>query len=245
MSGRLKGRVAIVTGAASGIGRAASELFAEEGAFVLGVDVEKDELNFSSPSIAPFAMSVSADDAPSQIVEAVLSRFSAIDIVFNNAGISPRGTLLEITEDFWKEMLDVNLYAGFRLIRAAAPALKKSKAGRVIATASVAAVRAGEGLGAYSASKAGLVGLVRTYALELGPFGITANCILPGPIMSKMTRPFLEQPDYAAVFANRAPLRRIGQPIDVARVALFLASDDSAYVTGQSIIVDGGISSVT
>jgi NAD(P)-dependent dehydrogenase (short-subunit alcohol dehydrogenase family) len=234
-----------VTGAASGIGRAASELFAEEGAFVLGVDIEKDELSFSSPSIAAFAMDVCAQDAPRQIVDAALSRFSEIDIVFSNAGSSERGGLMEISEEFWKRMLDVNLYAGFRLIRAAVPALKRSRAGRVIATASVAAVRScSEGLGAYAASKAGLVGLVRNYALELGPFGITANCILPGPIMSKMTRPFLEQPEYAAAWANRAPLGRIGQPTDVARVALFLASDDSGYVTGQSIIVDGGISSV-
>jgi 3-oxoacyl-[acyl-carrier protein] reductase len=176
---------------------------------------------------------------------AAQSDFGRLDIVYNNAGISERGDLVDITDAFWDRMLTVNLRAGFRLIQAAVPLLKQSPAGRVISTASVAAERSGVGLGAYSASKAGLVGMMRTFALELGVYGVTANCILPGPIMSKMTRAFLEQPDYAKAWSDRAPLGRIGQPIDVARVALFLASDDAGYMTGQSLIVDGGISSVS
>ncbi|HEX4181675.1 MAG TPA: SDR family NAD(P)-dependent oxidoreductase [Caulobacteraceae bacterium] len=245
MSGRLEGRVAVITGGASGIGRAAAELFASEGGRVLAVDMPGSDLSFADPTIRGFEKDVTDEDAPAAIMAAAQSDFGRLDIVYNNAGISERGDLVDITDAFWDRMLIVNLRAGFRLIQAAVPLLKQSPAGRVISTASVAAERSGVGLGAYSASKAGLVGMMRTFALELGVYGVTANCILPGPIMSKMTRAFLEQPDYAKAWSDRAPLGRIGQPIDVARVALFLASDDAGYMTGQSLIVDGGISSVS
>jgi 3-oxoacyl-[acyl-carrier protein] reductase len=242
MSHRLKDRVAVITGAASGIGRATSELFAAEGARVLAVDLPGSNFGFDSADIEPFEADVAADDAPGRIVKAAVDRFGGIDILFNNAGISDRGGLMEIDDAFWDRMLDINLRAGFRLIQAAVPALKASKAGRIISTASVAAIRSGPGLGAYSASKAGLVGLTRSFAYELGEAGITANCILPGATLTKMTQRTLGNPAYADEQASRTALKRIGAPIDIARVALFLASDDSGYVTGQSIAVDGGMS---
>jgi len=241
MVGRLQGRAAVVTGGASGIGRATSELFAEEGARVLAVDLPGSDFAFGSDAILPFEADVSAEDAPARIVAAASEMLGGLDVLFNNAGISDRGGLTEIDDAFWDRMLDINLRAGFRLIRAAVPLLKASKAPRIISTSSVAAIRSGPGLGAYSASKAGLVGLTRSFAYELGEHGVTANCILPGATLTKMTQRTLGVASYADDQASRTALKRIGAPIDIARVALFLASDDSGYVTGQSIAVDGGM----
>jgi NAD(P)-dependent dehydrogenase (short-subunit alcohol dehydrogenase family) len=241
---RLEGRVAVITGGASGIGRASAELFAGEGASVLAVDLPGSDFSFSSPAIRSLEKDVTDSDAPQRIVDEARRAFGKLDILFNNAGISERGDLTDITDAFWDRMIEVNLRAGFRLIQAAVPMLQASGVGRVISTASVAAIRSGLGLGAYSASKAGLVGMMRTFALELGPSQVTANCLLPGPILSKMTQAFLGDPEYERQWAVRSPLGRTGMPIDVARVALFLASDDSGYMTGQCLVVDGGISTV-
>jgi NAD(P)-dependent dehydrogenase (short-subunit alcohol dehydrogenase family) len=240
--GRLQGRAAIVTGAASGIGRATSELFAQEGARVIAVDLPGSDLSFDSAAVFPLFADVTAEDAPARMIAAAEAEFGQLDIVHNNAGISDRGALTEISDAFWDRTIDVNLRSGFRLIQAATPLLKSSAAGRIISTASVAAIRSGMGLGAYAASKAGVVAMTMGFALELGGSGVTANCILPGPILTTMTKATLGQPTYAAEWAKRCPLGRIGAPLDIARVALFLASDDCAYVTGQSIVVDGGIS---
>jgi NAD(P)-dependent dehydrogenase (short-subunit alcohol dehydrogenase family) len=242
MTGRLEGRKAVITGGASGIGRAASELFAQEGAKVLAVDLAGSDLTFKADAVRGFEADVAAADAPARIMAAAASELGGLDILFNNAGVSDRGALTEIDDAFWDRTLDINLRAGFRLIQAAVPLLTASSCGRIISTASVAAIRSGPGLGAYSASKAGLVGLTRSFAYELGVHGVTANCILPGATLTKMTQRTLGVAAYAEEQASRTALKRIGAPIDIARVALFLASDDSAYVTGQSIAVDGGMS---
>jgi NAD(P)-dependent dehydrogenase (short-subunit alcohol dehydrogenase family) len=201
--GRLSGRRAIVTGAASGIGRATAELFAAEGAQVLAVD---------------------RPDA---------------NLVFDHAAIVPLGQ--DTTDEAFDRLVAINLRAGFRLSRAATPHLVASGNGRLIFTASIMARHTDNGLVAYSASKAGVVGMMRTFALELGRHAVTSNAILPGAIATGMTAASFQREEITAIWAKKAALKRLGQPIDIARAALFLASDDGGFVTGQALGVDGGL----
>jgi NAD(P)-dependent dehydrogenase (short-subunit alcohol dehydrogenase family) len=238
--GRLDGRSAIVTGAASGIGRASAELFAAEGASVLAVDRPGTDLAFEG-DIAPLYADVTADDAPQAIIAFAVERFGRLDILFNNAGVGSNALAAEMTDEAWDGVQAVNLRAVFRLCRAAIPHLIASPAGRIINTASVMAEGTDYGLAAYCASKAGVLGLTRTLALELGKHGVTANALLPGAILTGMTQASFERPEVAQAWAKKSVLRRLGQPIDVARVALFLASEDAGFVTGQAIAADGGL----
>jgi NAD(P)-dependent dehydrogenase (short-subunit alcohol dehydrogenase family) len=238
---RLKGRAAIVTGAASGIGRASAELFAAEGARVLAVDREGSNLAFADPTIATLAVDLTAEDAPSRIVGRALEAFDAFDILFNNAGVGSAAPAREMTDDAWDAVQAVNLRAVFRLSREAIPHLVSSGRGRIINTASVMANGTDYGLSAYCASKAGVVGLTRTLALELGRERVTVNALLPGAILTGMTAQSFANPSIADVWARKSVLKRLGEPIDIARVALVLASEDAAFVTGQAIAVDGGL----
>ena len=238
---RLEGRVAIVTGAASGIGRASAQLFAAEGARVLAVDLPGKGLA-AADRIAILERNIADTDAPQSIVDAALANFGQIDIVMNNAGIGVNALAEATTDDQWARVLDVNLTAQFRLCRQAIPYLKESKAGRIVNVASVMAEGTDYGLASYCASKAGVAGLTRTLALELGKFGITANYLEPGAIETGMTKPLWDaRPDVAEVWAKKSALRRLGQPIDLARAALFLASDEGGFVTGHGLVVDGGL----
>ena len=239
--GRLEGRTAIITGAASGIGRASALLFAEEGAKVLAVDRRGSDLDFTAGAVTGFAYDVAAPDAPDRIVGRAVEAFGGLDILFNNAGVGAGAPAAEMSDEVWDRVNDINLKAVFRLARAAAPHLMKSTAGRILNTASVMAEGTDYGLAAYCASKAGVVGLTRTLALELGKHGVTANAILPGAINTGMTAASFANPDIAAVWAKKSPLKRLGQPIDLARLALFLASDDAGFITGQAIAADGGM----
>ena len=240
MSERLRDRIAVITGAASGIGHATAELFAREGASVLAVDLPGVPSAFSSARIEPFEADVAAIDTPTRIVQAVTDRFGGVDIVFNNAAIDRRMAFAEMTDEFWDEMFNVSLRAGFRIVRDLVPLLRRSNAGRIISTSSMAALRAVPQQSAYAAAKAGMIALARGMAQELGPDGITCNVIVPGPVMTGMTKGLMD-PERSAAWTARAPLRRLGEPDDIAKVALFFASDDAAYVTGQALSVDGGI----
>jgi 3-oxoacyl-[acyl-carrier protein] reductase len=241
MAGRLDGRRAIVTGAASGIGKASAELFAAEGATVLSIDLP--EKGLASPKGGHMLeIDIAAEDAPARIVETAKAGLGGIDVLFNNAGVSGRWRIEEMTDANWDRMHAVNVRAPMRIVRAALDELKKSNAGRIINTASVMAEMTDIGLAAYCASKAGVAGLTRTLALELGRYGITANYILPGAIQTGMTLPLWEErPDIAEIWAKKSPLRRLGEPDDMARVALFLASDDGRFVTGHGLAADGGL----
>jgi NAD(P)-dependent dehydrogenase (short-subunit alcohol dehydrogenase family) len=241
MADRLSGRRAIVTGAASGIGKASAELFASEGATVLAVDLP--EKGLAAPKGGDMLeIDITGDEAPQRIVDAARAKLGGVDILFNNAGISGRWKIEEMTDAQWDRMQAVNLRAPMRITRAALDELKKSRAGRIINTASVMAEVTDIGLSAYCASKAGVAGLTRTLALELGKFGITANYILPGAIRTGMTSALWdERPDIAEIWAKKSPLRRLGAPDDMARVALFLASDDAQFVTGHGLAADGGL----
>src|SRR6185437_7073807 len=185
--GRLAGKIAIVTGAASGIGAASAKLFAEEGAQVLAVDRPESEIasiHAGNRSVVPLAVDITGDAAPKQIIEAVLAQFGALDILFNNAGVSGRAFVEEMTDEQWDRVNAVNVRAMFRLCREAIPALraraKEKGRARIVNTASVMAFDTDYGLAAYCASKAGVGGLTRTLALELGKFNITANYVCPG-----------------------------------------------------------------
>lgn len=238
---RLSDRVAIVTGGASGIGRAAAILFAGEGAKVLVVDRPGSDLAFADGGIATLEVDLADAAAPATIIAKLLETFGKLDILFNNAGIGANALAADMTDEVWDRVQAVNLRAVFRLSREAIPHLVQSSHGRIINTASVMAQGTDWGLAAYCASKAGVVGLTRSLALELGKHGVTANAIMPGAIFTGMTQANFTNPAIADVWAKKSVLRRLGQPIDVARVALFLASDDGGFVTGQAIAADGGL----
>lgn len=238
---RLAERAAIVTGAASGIGKASAERMAAEGARVLAVDLAGTALEELDDAIETLAQDVAAPDGPTRVVEAAISRFGRLDIIMNNAGVAPNALAESMSAADWDLTMSVNVRAQFLICQAAIPHLKNAPAGRIINVASVMAEMTDYGLAAYCASKAGVAGLTRTLALELGKFAITANYILPGAILTGMTKTNFADPEIAAIWAKKAALRRLGAPDDIARAAVFLASDEAGFITGQGLVVDGGL----
>ena len=244
----LSGTFAVITGAASGIGRATAQLFSERGAKVLAVDRPESAImtaHDGNAAISVLAKSVADDDAPETIVNAALEKFGAIDILFNNAGVSGRSLTHETTDAEWDRQFAVNVRAPFRISRAAIPHLikraeEKGRA-RIICTASVMAFDTDIGLCAYTASKHGVAGLTKTMALELGKYKVTANYILPGAIETGMTQASFADPFIRGVWEKKAALRRLGQPLDMARAALLLASDEADFITGHGLVADGGL----
>ncbi len=241
---RLEDKSAIVTGAASGIGRATAQLFAAEGARVLAVDLADGalrEAHGSDPNITTFAADIALDGSAEAIVAEAVSRFGGLDILVNNAGVSANVLAEIMPVEEWDRVFSVNIRGTFLLCKAAIPELRKHEAGRIVNVASVMAEHTDYGLSAYAASKAGVAGLTRTLALELGKFGITANYVLPGAIYTGMTRQNFDQDHIRQVWEKKAALRRLGQPLDIARGILFLASDDGGFVTGHGLTIDGGL----
>ena len=248
MTPRLSGRCAIITGAASGIGAASAQLFASHGAQVLAVDrpgTPLDDVHKGHAAIRTLAQDITEAGAGARIVDQVLNHFGGLDILFNNAGVSHRALAEETTDENWDRVLGVNVTAMFKLCRAAIPHLReraqKTGRARIINTASVMAFDTDIGLSAYTASKHAVAGLTKTLALELGKFKITANYILPGAILTGMTRGNLSKPEIAQVWEKKAALRRLGEPIDIARAALLLASDEADFITGHGLVADGGL----
>ena len=236
--GRIEGKVAIVTGAASGIGKAAVELFRREGATVVGADVSDG---------ADVRCDAGNEDQVKRIVEETAAKHGGLDILFANAGISGGwANIAEQTAADWAEILRVNLIGPFLAIKYAAPLIASHGGGSIICTASVAGLRSGAGGAAYSASKAGVISLVQTAAQQLSGSGVRVNAICPGLIETGMTKPMYDvarDRGQEQRIGELNPLRRGGEPEEIARAALFLASDESSYVNGTALVVDGGLSS--
>jgi len=235
---RLAGKVAIVTGAASGIGKATVELFRSEGAVVVGTDVSEG---------AEIVADAGREDEVHRLVNEVAREHGGLDIFFANAGISGGfASIAEQTEQDWAEILRVNLIGPFLAIKHASPLMNQRGGGSIICTASVAGLRSGAGGAAYSASKAGVINLVQSAAQQLTGSGIRVNAICPGLIETGMTAPIYELARATGQeerVGELNPLGRGGAPEEIARAALFLASDESSYVNGTALVVDGGLSS--
>ena len=251
MSGRLAGRTAIITGAGSGIGRATAQRFAAEGARLLLVDRSEAGLAETVSQLPGGAISMAADAGDeadvARFVACAMTDWGQIDVLYANAGVSGGlHPLLEETVERWTEVLRVNLLGPFLAIRAAAPHMVARGRGSILCTASVAGLRANAAGAPYSASKAGVISLVQTAADALAGTGVRVNAICPGLIETGMTAPIFDrarEKGTAGKIGQLNPTRRAGMPDDIAGAALFLASDDSAYVNGQAIAVDGGLSS--
>ncbi len=254
MKPRLEGKVAIITGAGSGIGRATALLFASEGAkLVLG---DKTEAVFDTARQVVAAGGVAtalqidagleADVA--RLVAAALTAHGGLDVAFANAGISGgRASIFDLTPEAWTEVLRVNLIGPWLMVKHAGRVMADAgKGGSILCTASVAGIRSGAGGPAYSASKAGVINLVKVSAQQLCDTGVRVNAICPGLTETGMTRPtfdYAKDKNVTHKLGRLNPLRRAAQPDELAQVALFLASDQSSYVNGQAIAVDGGLSS--
>ena len=243
----LEGKVALITGAARGIGKAIALKYASEGASIAFTDLVIDE-NGKKTEEEIKALGVGAKgyvsnaanyEETANVVKQIVDEFGHIDILVNNAGITKDGLLLRMSEAQWDAVINVNLKSAFNFISAVAPVMMRQRAGSIINMSSVVGVSGNAGQCNYSASKAGLIGLAKSVAKELGSRGIRANCIAPGFIITDMTNALSEETKKQ--WAATIPLRRGGTPDDVANVALFLASDLSSYVTGQVIHCCGGM----
>jgi NAD(P)-dependent dehydrogenase (short-subunit alcohol dehydrogenase family) len=236
-------KTAIVTGAANGIGRAIATLFLTQGANVVAADINADELDAALDDdvrIAKVIGDISDDATHAAIIEAARSRFGGVDILVNNAGIVIAGDYETLTDEQWDMIMAVNVRSVFRLTRKALPLLKRSKAGRVINLGSIMSDVAGPGLAIYGASKHAVAGLSKGMAVDFGKFGITVNYLQPGSIITKMSEPFMADPEFKAYWEAKAPIGRLGEADEVAVAALFLASAEAQFVSGVGLNVDGG-----
>ncbi len=237
----LEGKVALVTGAGRGIGKAIALRYAEEGANVAFTDlvineaVEQTvkELEAMGVKAKAYASNAALFEETHNVVKQVVEDFGRIDILVNNAGITKDGLMMRMSEEQWDAVINVNLKSAFNFIHAVVPVMAKQRSGSIINMSSVVGVSGNAGQCNYSASKAGMIGLAKSIAKEMGPRGIRANCIAPGFIITEMTNQLSQE--IKEQWAAQIPLRRGGTPEDVANVALFLASDLSSYVSGQVI----------
>lgn len=246
---RLEGKVAVVTGAASGQGAAEAELFAKEGAHVVATDINFDQLEsvvqaihkkYRDSTIA-VRHDVTSEADWRQVVSAAESAFGPITVLVNNAGILRTKPYLDVSFDDWNTTMNVNAWSQFAGIKTVSESMKKAGGGSIVNIGSIANHVNTDGLNAYGASKGAVEGLTRIAAAELAPLNIRVNSIHPGEVATPMLFEAVTEEDIQARL-HVIPLRRLGQPIDIANLALFLASDESSYMTGSGIVIDGGVS---
>ncbi|QJD79941.1 3-oxoacyl-[acyl-carrier-protein] reductase [Spirosoma rhododendri] len=243
----LKGKVALITGASRGIGRAMAQKFAQEGAtvaFTYLSSVEKgqaleEELRQFGGQVKGYRSDASDHKAADELITQVIADFGKLDVLINNAGITKDGLLMRMSEEQWDAVINVNLKSVFNLTKAAIKPMMKAKAGSIINLTSVVGIRGNAGQANYAASKAGIIGFTKSVALELGSRNIRSNAIAPGFIETEMTGEINEKA--VEEWKQQIPMKRGGQPDEVADCAVFLASDLSRYITGQVLQVDGGM----
>jgi len=250
--GRFDGRVAVITGAARGIGFGTAKRFSEEGASVAIIDLDeaaaaeaaaKLPLVEGAKSVGIGANVAKAEDAEAAIAR-VVEELGGLHILMNNAGITRDNLLFKMTEDDWDLVMNVHLKGHFLMSKAAQAVFVKQKYGKIINVSSTSAL-GNRGQANYSAAKMGVQGFTRTLAIELGPYGVNVNAIAPGFIATEMTdqtaaRLGLDVDDFRKLSAEANPVKRVGEPADIAAAAAFLASDEASYITGQTLYVDGG-----
>lgn len=243
----LEGKTAIITGAARGIGKSIALVYAKEGCNIAFTDLvineqaeeTKREIESLGVKCCAYAGNAADFEQTHQLVEQIHKEFGSIDILVNNAGITKDGLIMRMTEQQWDAVINVNLKSAFNFIHAVTPIMMRQRSGSIISMSSVVGINGNVGQANYSASKAGLIALTKTTAKELGSRGIRANAIAPGFILTEMTAQLPEET--LNEFVKIIPLRRGGSPEEVAKVALFLGSDLSSYVSGQVIQVNGAM----
>ncbi|MGI8980245.1 MAG: SDR family NAD(P)-dependent oxidoreductase [Pirellulaceae bacterium] len=244
----LSGRTALVTGGSKGIGKAMARAFAEAGANIAISARHADELKKAKAEIADgmsvkveyFVADMTQRDQVKKLAKDVLAKLGRVDVLVNNAGSNKPQTLVDTTEEAWDEILELNLSSCYLLSHLLVPGMIERKWGRIIHTSSIMAMASNPARGLYSATKAALIGMARAHALELGPHGVTVNCLAPGPVATDLPMNILTD-EQKRSFAERTAVKRWGQPIDMVGPALLLATDAGAFITGNVIVADGGL----
>ncbi len=241
---KLENKVAIITGGSAGIGKAIAKRFLKEGAKVIICDIVDEKLNKAEEELSPVGIlrtyhtNIADKEQVSDMIERVLEEFGKIDILINNAGITKDAQFYKMTEEQFDQVIQVNLKGNFNMTKAVLPNMMENKYGKIVHLASVSAFNGNFGQSNYAASKAAIMGMTRVQGKELGKYGISVNAIAPGSIMTDMYNAVPEEVKQAKL--AKIPLRRYGDPTEVASLALFLASDESSYITSQTIVIDGG-----
>ncbi|KFA58077.1 3-oxoacyl-ACP reductase [Gilliamella sp. wkB18] len=239
----LSGKIALVTGASRGIGKAIAEKLAACGATVIGTATTEKGAEAISQYLGShgkgFALNVTEGQSIESVIEAIKTEFGDINILINNAGITRDNLLIRMKEDEWQDILDTNLTSVFRLSKALMPTMMKKRYGRIITIGSVIGAMGNAGQANYAAAKAGLIGFSKSLAREVASRGITVNVVAPGFIATDMTETLTE--DQKALILAQVPAGRLGEPIEIANAVAFLASDEASYITGETLHVNGGM----
>lgn len=244
MNKKLEGKVAVISGAAAGIGYATAMVFLEEGASVAICDVNADMIKEAAAALTEYGevkeyvIDIADKKAVTAMMQDVVTRFGHLDILVNNAGITKDAQFYKMTDEQFDAVVNVNLRGTYFMSKAAVPYMMEQRSGKIISCSSVSAINGNFGQSNYAATKAAIIGMTRVMGKELGKYGINVNAILPGSIMTDMYKAVPEEVKQKKLAS--IPLRRYGDPEDVANVIAFLASPEAAYVTAQTLVVDGG-----